>query len=241
MRLQSSSRLNHEALAGENQAPAGCWSSHALTAWVLSVERLSTNLAYISPSFCDGLRPLDSTPLPCGPSRETASRSEICGYAGVRLLRLALTRLWGFRLHLLVAHDSTPIGYELCAADVGEREAAAEMLGRAPLCGDTVVADESFAGEEFEEVSASMRARLLRPDRKEEPRRFGSLGAVRLWFESVFQTCEYPARLERRRALNLPGIGARIGLRLPALAAGLWHNQSVSRGGALPPTVTDRE
>ena len=56
------------------------------------------------------------------------------------------------------------------------------------------------------------------------------------------ETCKGQLGLERRRARTLPGIGARIGLRLLAPAAGLWHNhQSVSRGGALPPTVTDCE
>lgn len=36
------------------------------------IGRTITYLAYISPSFCDGLRLLDSTPVPCGQSRETA-------------------------------------------------------------------------------------------------------------------------------------------------------------------------
>jgi hypothetical protein len=38
-------------------------------------------LAKISPSFCDRLRLLDSTPVPCGTSRETIKRSELAGWA----------------------------------------------------------------------------------------------------------------------------------------------------------------
>jgi hypothetical protein len=38
------------------------------------IGRCISYLAYISPSFCDRLRLLDSTPVPCGQSRETARR-----------------------------------------------------------------------------------------------------------------------------------------------------------------------
>ena len=38
--------------------------------------------AFISPSFCDQIRLLDSTPVPCGQSRETVRRSEFAGSAG---------------------------------------------------------------------------------------------------------------------------------------------------------------
>jgi len=202
-----------------------------LRALAPQIARAISFLAYIPPSFCDGLRLLDSTPVPCGQSRETARRSEFCGYAGYGCGASHSRYFWGFRLYLLCAPDGTPIGYELCAADVGEREAAAEMLGRAPLCGHTIIADKGFAGEEFEGLVASMGARLLRPDRRDEPPRFGSLGAVRQWIESVFQTCKGQLGLERHGARTLPRLGARIGLRLLALAAGLWHNHQIGEPG----------
>ena len=41
-----------------------------------------------------------------------------------------------------------------------------------------------------EQTMASLGARFLRPDRKNESRRHGSLGAVRQWIESVFWTCK---------------------------------------------------
>ena len=59
-------------------------------------------------------------------------------------------------------------------------------------------------------------ATFMRPDRKNEPRRHGSLGAVRQWIESTFWTCKGQLGLEHH--------GARIGLRMLALAAGIWHN-----------------
>ncbi len=38
-------------------------------------------LARRSPSWCDGLRQIDATPIPCGQSRQTVKRSEFAGHA----------------------------------------------------------------------------------------------------------------------------------------------------------------
>ena len=43
------------------------------------IGRCISYLAFVSPSFCDQLRLLDSTPVPCGQSRETTRRSEFAG------------------------------------------------------------------------------------------------------------------------------------------------------------------
>ncbi len=45
------------------------------------IVRLLNVVAFSSPSWCDNVRLLDSTPVPCGQSRETAKRSELAGYA----------------------------------------------------------------------------------------------------------------------------------------------------------------
>src|SRR5664280_2441054 len=41
-----------------------------------------SHLARVSPSWCDRLRLIDATPLPCGASRETVHRSDIGGTGG---------------------------------------------------------------------------------------------------------------------------------------------------------------
>ena len=41
-----------------------------------------SHLARVSPSWCDSLRLIDATPLPCGASRETVNRSDIGGTGG---------------------------------------------------------------------------------------------------------------------------------------------------------------
>jgi hypothetical protein len=190
-----------------------------------------THLALHSPSFCEGLRLLDSTPVPCGASRETARRSELAGHADYGYCASHSRYFWGFRLYLLCAPDGMPIAFELAPAGVGERRVAAEMLARVDLEGYTLVADKGFAGEEFEALMAGLGASFLRPDRKDEERRNGSLGPVRQWIESVFWTCKGQLTLEAHGGRTLSGVCTRVGLRLLALAAGLVHNQQIGNPG----------
>jgi hypothetical protein len=195
-----------------------------LRALAPQIARCISYLAWISPSFCDRIRLLDSTPVPCGQSRETARRSEFAGTAGYGYCRSHSRWFWGFRLYLITSGDGMPIGWELAGANVGERIVAAEILERIPVAGHTVIADKNFAGREFEALMACHGATFLRPDRKDEPRRHGSLGAIRQWIESTFWTCKGQLGLEHHGARTLPGLGTRIGLRLLTLAAGIWHN-----------------
>jgi hypothetical protein len=67
-------------------------------------------------------------------------------------------------------------------------------------------------------------ATFLRPDRRNEARRHGSLSQVGQWIESTFWTCKGQLGLERHGARTIGGLAARISLRLPALVAGIWHN-----------------
>lgn len=195
-----------------------------LRALAPEIGRAISYLAWISPSFCDRLRLLDSTPVPCGQSRETVRRSQFAGSAGYGYCRSHSRWFWGFRLYLITAGDGMPIGWELAAANTGERVVATEMLQRIPVAGNIVLADKGFAGQEFEAVMARHDATFYRPDRKDEPHRYGNLGQIRQWIESTFWTCKGQLGLERHGARTLTGLGARIGLRLLALSAGIWHN-----------------
>lgn len=200
-----------------------------LRALAPQIARAINYLAFISPSFCDRLRLLDSTPVPCGQSRETARRSALAGHAGYGYCRSHSRWFWGFRLYLITSGDGMPIGWELAAADIGERQVATEMLQRIPVAGNIVLADKNFSGREFETLMADHGATFLRPDRKDEPRRYGNLGSVRQWIESTFWTCKGQLGLEHHHARTLTGIAARIGLRLLTLAAGIWHNHQTGQ------------
>ena len=195
------------------------------------IARCISHLAEISPSFGDNLRLLDSTPVPCGQSRETVRRSELAGSCGYGYCAAHSRHFWGYRLYLLCSPDGMPIRFELFAANLGEREATRQMLDGLDLDGYTVIADKGFAGEEFEAFIANLGADFRRPDRKGESPRFGSLGALRQWIESVFWTCKGQLALERHAGRTVPGVAARVALRLLALAAGLWHNWQIGNPG----------
>jgi Transposase DDE domain len=195
------------------------------------IVKLLNLVAFASPSWCDNVRLLDSTPVPVGASRETVKRSDFAGYAGYGYCASHSRYFWGFRLYLLCAPDGMPIAFELAPANAPEREVAAEMLERVDLHGYTVIADKGFAGEEFEALMAELGAIFLRPDRKGEPRRFGGLGAIRQWVESIIDTIKGQLSLERHGAHTMPGLICRIVQRLLALAAGLWHNWNTGNPG----------
>src|SRR4051794_7677112 len=125
-----------------------------LRALAPQIGRCISYLAFISPSFFDRLRLLDSTPVPCGQSRETTRRSEFAGHAGYGRCASHSRWFWGFRLYLITSADGMPIGWELAAANIGERVVAAEMLERIPVAGHTVIADKNFVGQDFEQLMA---------------------------------------------------------------------------------------
>jgi Transposase DDE domain len=181
----------------------------------------NTLLARLSPSFCDRLRLLDSTPVPCAASRETVRRSALAGYG---YCRSHSRWFWGFRLYLLCAPDGLPVGFELAPANAPERLVAAELLERVLREGQTVIADKGFAGAELEQHVTSLGGRLLRPDRKDEQPRHGSLGGIRQWIESTFDTLKDQLSLERHGGRTLTGLVSRIARRLLALTAVILHN-----------------
>ena len=195
------------------------------------IVRLLNAIAFSSPSWCDPVRLLDSTPVPCGASRETVKRSDFAGHAAYGFCPSHNRYLWGFRLYLLCASDGMPIAFELAPANAPEREVAAEMLRRVDLEGYTVIADKGFAGEEFEALMRELGAIFLRPDRKNEQPRFGNLGGVRQWVESIFDTFKGQLSLEHHGAHTMAGLRTRIGQRLLALAASLWHNWNTGQPG----------
>ena len=190
-----------------------------------------TLLAQLSPSFCDRLRLLDSTPVPCAASRETVRRSQLAGLGGYGYCRSHSRWFWRFRLYLLCSPDGLPIGFELAPANAPERAVAAELLERVLEPGQIVIGDKGFAGSEFEQLVASLGGTLLRPDRKNEQPRFGSLGGIRQWIESTFDTLKDQLSLERHGGRTLTGLVSRIARRLLALTAVLLHNWQLGTPG----------
>src|SRR4051812_1796676 len=116
---------------------------------------------------------------------------------------------------------------------IGEREAtagrlAADSAHHLVRRGDVLLGDKGFAGAEFEAfLRKGLGAQLVRPDRKEEPARFGKLARVRQWIESVIDTAKGQLTLEQHGGRILAGVYARVAARLLALAAAIWHNWQI--------------
>jgi hypothetical protein len=193
-------------------------------------------LARSCPSFCDRLRLLDSTPVPCAQSRETVKRSQLAGHAAYGYCRAHSRFFWGFRLYLVCSPDGMPHGFCLAPANAAEREVAAALLERMRRDGslqgfELVIGDKGFAGAEFEQLVGQLAAGFLRPDRKDEPPRHGNLGGVRQWIESIIQTTKDKLSLERHGGRTLAGVWARICQRVLALAIGVWNNWQTGQPG----------
>jgi hypothetical protein len=193
-------------------------------------------LVRVSPSFCERLRLLDSTPVPCGQSRETRKRSELAGWAAYGYCASHSRYFWGLRLYLLCAPDGMPISFCLAPANEPEREVAAAMLERARqrgllTGGEIIIGDKGFAGAEFEQTVASLNATLIRPDRRDEKPRFGKLGGIRQWIESINDTLKGQLSLEEHGGHIPAGVWARVCQRVLALAAGVWHSWQLWENG----------
>ena len=198
------------------------------------VRRLAPRIAQaLSLLACDTpqphgqLRLLDSTPIPCAQSRTTVRRSAFAGIAGYGWCASHSRYFWGFRLYLLCTPEGVPIGYELAAANKPEREVAAELLERCTHPGQIIIGDKGFAGHEFEQLVLDLDCEFRRPDRKNEPPRYGNLGGIRQWIEAIIWSCKDQLSLEHHRARTLETLCARISQRLLALAACIWHNHRV--------------
>jgi hypothetical protein len=188
------------------------------------------HLARQSPSWWDQVRLIDATPVPCGTSRETVRRSELAGWANYGYCAAHSRWYWGLKLYLLTAPDGMPVAWCLADPKIGEREVAAELLARAAgrqalRPGLTLIGDKGFAGRDFEDlVTAECGLHLVRPDRRDEAPRHGSIGWIRQWIESVNDTLKGQLDLERHGGRTPAGVFTRIAQRLLAMAAAIWHN-----------------
>lgn len=183
------------------------------------------HLAGLTPSWCDQLRLLDSTPVPCGASRETVKRSDLAGWANYGYCASHSRFFWGLRLHLFTTPDGAVAAWALADPKLGDREVAEAMLElEPPRPGLVIVADKGYAGREFEDRIRELDAVLVRPDRRDEARRHGKLAWIRQRIESVNDTLKGQLGLEQHGGRTDLGVFVRVAQRLLALTAGVWHN-----------------
>ena len=194
-----------------------------------TIEWLLGVFAAQSRGFSDDLLLVDSTPVPCAQSRETAKPSQLADAAGYGYCRSHSRWYWGFRCHLLAAPDGTPRAFTLADPARGEREVALELLGRAARGGEVLVCDKGYAGREFAAGAAELDVLVVRPARRDEPGGGPHLAPIRQRIESIFWTCKDLLTLERHGARTLAGLRERILQRFLCLAACISLNHRLGR------------
>ena len=90
--------------------------------------------------------------------------------------------------------------------------------------GQVLIVDKGLASGEVDRHLDGLEAMLVRPDRRDEPARFGSLRPVRQWIESVIDTLKGQLGLEQHGGRTPAGVHTRVAQRLVALAAAIWFN-----------------
>ena len=195
-----------------------------------TIEWLIGVFAQQSPGYCDNIVLLDSTPVECGRSVETAKRSALAPACAHHYSGSHSRWFWGMRLHLLAAPDGTPRAAILASADQKERDVALRLFAIGLRGGESVVCDKGYAGREFaDHLARHYGASVLRPARKNEPHHGPPISWIRQRIESIFWTLKDRLGLERHHARSLHGLRARIATKLLALAAGVWLNHYLDR------------
>ena len=200
-------------------------------------RRLAPYLAWLliifaeqSPGFYDDLLLIDSTPIECGRSRETALRSALADVCDYGYCASHSRYFWGMRLHTIFATDGTPRALSLASPKKDEREVGLELL---ESCrregGEILLSDKGYAGREFASAVANLGATVVRPQRKDEPGEGPHLAPIRQRIESIFNTCKDLLTLERHRARTLAGLKERILQRFLCLAACISLNYRLGR------------
>ena len=190
------------------------------------------------PSWHDDLWLVDSTPVECGRSRETAKRSDMAGYATYGYCASHSRFFWGLRLHLIATPSGLPVAYALTGAKTDERDTALAMIHLDPALDDrprqVLMADKGDRSAVFEAELNARGITLIRPAIKSEKTvrpltQF--LKPFRQIIESVNQTFKAQLDLERHGGRKPAGVCARVLQRILALTTAIWHNETSGRSG----------
>src|SRR3954447_11245075 len=171
----------------------GYWKRRARLAD--TIDWLTAMFAQDCPGYVDDVVLVDSTPVECGRSVETARRSDLAPACAHHYSRSHSRWFWGMRLHLLAAPDGTPRAAILASADQKERDVALRLFEIGLHGGELIVCDKGYAGRDFETcVAERFGATILRPARRDEPARGPALSWIRQRIESIFWTLKDPLR-----------------------------------------------
>ena len=186
--------------------------------------------------WSDDVWVVDSTPVECGRSRQTAKRSALAGWAQYGYCASHSRWFWGLRLHLVCTLHGLPVAVALTGAKADERQVLLDLLAVeqqlvAARPGQVLIADRNYYGREFEQLLGELGVRLLRPARKGEAERPGAalFKPLRQLIESVNQSFKGQLDLERHGGRTGVGVAVRVLQRILALTAAIWHNDKTGQ------------
>ena len=206
------------------------------------LRRLATTMAWLTGQLAsqvsvadDDVWVADSTPVECGRSRETAKRSDLAGWAEYGYCASHSRYFWGLRLHVIATLHGLPLGWALTGAKADERVTCWDLLQTTPALSkprdatQTLIADKGYNGATFEDDLDQAGITLLRPARKGEKPRGGEkfFKPLRQTVESIFDTFKGQLTLEQHGGRTIAGVCARVGQRMLALTAAIWHNDLI--------------
>ncbi|MDJ0384411.1 IS982 family transposase [Streptomyces sp. G-G2] len=193
-------------------------------------------LATDTAGWTDDVWVVDSTPVECGRSRETAKRSDLAGWAEYGYCASHSRYFWGLRLHLVCTLSGLPIAFALAGAKANEQQTLLEIFAVEPGLlaerpGQTLIGDKNYFGAEFEAQLRDAGVHHLRPARKGEAERPGAelFKPLRQVIESINQTLKGQLDLERHGGRTVTGVTVRVLQRILALTAAIWHNTKTGK------------
>jgi hypothetical protein len=205
-----------------------------LRAAVPLLKHVIRMLAIDTDLWTDATWVVDSTPVECGRSRDTATRSEPAGWAGYGYCSSHSRFFRGLRPHLVRTPAGLPITQALATPKLDERQVLMAILEHDPAIlhdrpGLLIIADKGYVSRELDAFLADCGVRLLSPNYRTPHPAQHLLKPVRQLIESVFDTLKGQLDLELHGGRSIEGVGARIAQRLLAMTAAIWHNRATGQ------------
>jgi hypothetical protein len=200
------------------------------------IKRLIRTLAADTDLWTDPVWITDSTPVECARSRPTAQRSNLAGWAGYGYCASHSRFFWGLRLHLICTPAGLPVSWALADPKLDDRQVLMAILEHDPTLTAgrprlVVIADKGYVSAELDAFLADRGVQLLRPSYRNRTPRPGEhlLKPTRQLIESVNDTLKGQLDLELHGGRSIDGVTARVGQRILALTAAIWHNRATGQ------------
>ena len=180
-----------------------------------------------------GLCVIDSVPVPAVGYHHAAGDHRWWGKANFGRVPSKKQRLYGFKLHLLIAHSGLILDFALVPANQSDGKLAPQLLEE--KAGLTVLGDKGYINGPLQaHLAARQDLALLTPRRKNQRDQLPealtrAINHLRQIIETVNSQLVGQFRLQQNRAKSVSGLCARVQAKLTAHTLGLYLNHRLGR------------